>query len=142
MTGFAEQRAYLAGRADLYSQVSQSRDWQTKYRTLMLAGKELPPLPAGLKRDELRVEGCESAAWLVHLQEQGCHYWGFDSDARIIKGIVSALLCKLNGKTATELQALDLTALFGQLGLNQGLSPSRNNGVAAVLARIGAQLHG
>ena len=89
-----------------------------------------------LKRDELLVAGCESAAWLCHQQQSGQHYWGFDSDARIIKGVITALLSQLNGLHADELKVIDIHALYQQLGLAQGLSPSRSNGVAAVLLRI------
>lgn len=130
------QLEFIQGQAGVYAEICQSRDWQQKYRMLMQLGKALPPLPDALKRDELLVAGCESAAWLCHLQQDGRHYWGFDSDARIIKGVITTLLSQLNGLQADELQAMDIHALYQQLGLAQGLSPSRSNGVAAVLLRM------
>lgn len=130
------QIEFIHSQASSYADICQSRDWQQKYRLLMQLGKALPPLPDALKRDELLVAGCESAAWLCHQQQDGRHSWGFDSDARIIKGVVAALLSQLNGLTHGELQDVDVEALYQQLGLAQGLSPSRNNGVAAVIRQI------
>jgi cysteine desulfuration protein SufE len=131
-----QQVEFIQSQASVYADICQSRDWQQKYRLLMQLGKALPPLPDTLKRDELLVAGCESAAWLCHQQQNGRHHWGFDSEARIIKGVIAALLSQLNGFQREELQRLDVEALYQQLGLAQGLSPSRNNGVAAVIRQI------
>ncbi len=130
------QIEFIQTQTLVYSDICQSRDWQQKYRLLMQLGKALPPLPDTLKRDELLVAGCESAAWLCHQRQDGRHYWGFDSEARIIKGVIAVLLSQLNGLQYEELQRLDVEALYQQLGLAQGLSPSRNNGVAAVIRQI------
>lgn len=131
------QQQFITSHSALYHDVCQSRDWQVKYRLLMLVGKTLPALPEHIKRDELRISGCESAAWLVHQRDGEQHYWAFDSDARIIKGVVVALLSQLNGRSRQDLSTIDLTMLYQQLGLQQGLSPSRSNGVQAVLTAIG-----
>ena len=131
-----QQIEFIQSQQAIFAEVSQHRDWQQKYRQLMQLGKALPPLPDVLKRDELLVAGCESAAWLCHQQQDGRHFWGFDSEARIIKGVIAALLSQLNGLATEQLKALDLHALYQQLGLAQGLSPSRSNGVAAVIRRI------
>lgn len=134
------QIQFIAAQQSLYAEVCQLHDWQSKYRLLMLTGKSLPGLPDAVKRDELRIAGCESAAWLVHQRDNERHYWAFDSDARIIKGVITSLLTQLNGLCRQDLLAVELTALYQQLGLQQGLSPSRNNGVMAVLAAIKTQL--
>ncbi|MDZ7870364.1 MAG: SufE family protein [Rheinheimera sp.] len=131
-----QQVEFVSDQHAIFAEVAQQRDWQQKYRLLMQLGKALPPLSDALKRDELLVAGCESAAWLCHQQLDGRHYWGFDSEARIIKGVITALLSQLNGLPTEELKAIDLHALYQQLGLAQGLSPSRSNGVAAVIRRI------
>jgi len=130
------QIEFIQSQAGVYAEICQSRDWQQKYRVLMQLGKALPPLPDALHRDELLVAGCESAAWLCHQQQDGRHYWGFDSEARIIKGVIATLLSQLNGLSQQQLQAVDFDHLYQQLGLAQGLSPSRNNGVAAVIRRL------
>lgn len=130
------QIEFVQSQQGIATEIASQRDWQQKYRMLMQLGKALPPLPETLKRDELLVAGCESAAWLCHQQLEGRHYWGFDSDARIIKGVITALLSQLNGLATDEMHAIDLNGLYQQLGLAQGLSPSRSNGVAAVMKRI------
>ncbi len=130
------QLEFISSQHSVFAELCASRDWQQKYRLLMQIGKTLPALPALQKRDELLVRGCESAAWLCHHQQDGRHYWGFDSDARIIKGVVTLLLSQVNGRTSVELQTTDIAGLYHQLGLAQGLSPSRSNGVAAVIQRI------
>lgn len=130
------QLEFIASQHKVFAELCQTRDWQQKYRLLMQIGKTLPALPAAQKRDELLVRGCESAAWLCHQQQDGRHYWGFDSDARIIKGVVTLLLSQVNGRTSVELQTTDIAGLYHQLGLAQGLSPSRSNGVAAVIQRL------
>ncbi len=134
------QIEFIQTQAQVYSDICQSRDWQQKYRLLMQLGKTLPSLPDALKRDELLVAGCESAAWLCHQLQDGRHYWGFDSEARIIRGVITALLSQLNGLAREDLTGLDLEALYQQLGLAQGLSPSRNNGVAAVIRQLQQKL--
>ncbi len=131
-----QQIEFISGQHSTFHEVGQQRDWQQKYRLLMQLGKALPPLPDALKRDELLVAGCESAAWLCHQQQDDRHFWGFDSEARIIKGVITVLLSQLNGQPTEQLKAIDLNALYQQLGLAQGLSPSRSNGVAAVIRRI------
>jgi cysteine desulfuration protein SufE len=130
------QTEFIQNQASIYADICHSHDWQQKYRLLMQLGKALPALPDSLKRDELLVAGCESAAWLCHQQQDGRHYWGFDSEARVIKGVVAALLSQLNGLTQAQLQSIDIELLYQQLGLAQGLSPSRNNGVAAVIRQM------
>lgn len=130
------QIEFIQSQQGIATEIASQRDWQQKYRMLMQLGKALPPLPETLKRDELLVAGCESAAWLCHQQLEGRHYWGFDSDARIIKGVITALLTQLNGLATDDMHAIDLNGLYQQLGLAQGLSPSRSNGVAAVMKRI------
>lgn len=131
-----QQIEFIHSQVCVYSDICQSRDWQQKYRLLMQLGKALPPLPNALHRDELLVAGCESAAWLCHQQQDGRHYWGFDSEARIIKGVIAVLLSQLNGLSQVQLQGVDFEVLYQQLGLAQGLSPSRNNGVAAVIRQL------
>lgn len=130
------QIEFIQSQQGIATEIASQRDWQQRYRMLMQLGKALPPLPETLKRDELLVAGCESAAWLCHQQLEGRHYWGFDSDARIIKGVITALLTQLNGLATDDMHAIDLNGLYQQLGLAQGLSPSRSNGVAAVMKRI------
>lgn len=133
MTANMQEQAQAA-----VTQVQQAKGWQDKYRVIMLLGKMVPDLPADLKQDQYIVEGCESSAWLIATQHDGCWSFRFDADARIIKGVVAMLLSSIEGKTSAEIQHLELVNLFNSFGLSQGLSPSRSNGVHAVIENIRA----
>lgn len=117
-------------------------DWQSKYRIIMNLGKQLPTFSTALQSDELLIDGCDSKAWLLHYYQvtEQKHYWAFDSEARVVKGLVALALCQINGKTQTELKQLDVKNLLGPLGLTQNISPSRQNGLQAVLHKITGQI--
>jgi len=110
--------------------------WEQRARLLMQWGERLPPLSDADKRDANLVHGCESQVWLVGRLQDG--YWQFSasSDARLIRGLVALLLARVNGLSAEELQQVDLPDWFNQLGLSRQLSPSRSNGLNAVLKRM------
>jgi cysteine desulfuration protein SufE len=123
-------------------QLRQLRDWQSKYRILMTLGKELPTFDSEWHRDEFLVQGCESKAWLLHYQDPVTtqHFWAFDSDARIVKGLVILILTQVNGLTAEELAEATPELLLTELQLQQNISQSRSNGLLAVLNRVKASL--
>lgn len=121
--------------------LTQTSDWQSKYRMLMQLGKGVPAFTSELQRDEFLIAGCDSKAWLLHEYHQpsGRHYWAFDSEARIIKGLALLALCQLNGLTNTELSQINFSQLFALPGVQQNLSPSRQNGLHAVLKTLSQQ---
>lgn len=110
--------------------------WEQRARLLMQFGDRLPALDDTEKCEANRVHGCESQVWLVGDLRDG--HWQFkaSSDARMIRGLVALLLLRVNGLSAAELQQVDLPEWFNQLGLSRQLSPSRSNGLNAVLQRI------
>ena len=117
----------------------QAAGWEQRARLLMQWGERLAPLSEEEKSESNRVHGCESQVWLVAEQQDG--QWRFKgaSDARIIRGLLALLLVRVEGLSSAELTQLDLPAWFNQLGLGRQLSPSRSNGLNAVLQRM-AQL--
>ena len=110
--------------------------WEQRARLLMQWGERLPALAYAEKTDEHLVDGCESKVWLLADFNDG--HWRFRaaSDARLIRGLVALLLARVNGLSAVELQSVDLNDWFSQLGLSRQLSPSRSNGLNAVLQRM------
>lgn len=110
--------------------------WEQRARLLMQWGERLPPLSDADKTDANRVHGCESQVWLVGALHDGHWQFAASSDARLIRGLVALLLARVNGLTAAELQQVDLPDWFNQLGLSRQLSPSRSNGLNAVLQRM------
>lgn len=110
--------------------------WQGRYRILMKLGQRMDKLPSELQQQTAEVSGCESATWLYHCQQQQRHYWLADSEARVVRGLLVLVLAACNGKTSSELAQIDLDGWFSELGLSDHLSPSRSNGLAAVVAAI------
>jgi cysteine desulfuration protein SufE len=110
--------------------------WEQRARLLMQWGERLPALADAEKTDEHLVDGCESKVWLLADFNDG--HWRFRaaSDARLIRGLVALLLARVNGLSAVELQSVDLNDWFSRLGLSRQLSPSRSNGLNAVLQRM------
>lgn len=142
-TVFTEQAKLLEHiRQEQLPTLLQTSDWQSKYRLLMQLSKALSLPDDGLKRDEYQVPGCESQFWLAHFFEPASqkHYWAFESDARIIKGLASILLSELNAKKTEDIHLSDAHQLFDRLKLSQNLSPSRTNGLQAILERIKADI--
>ena len=110
--------------------------WEQRARLLMQWGERLPPLSDANKTEANRIHGCESQMWLVGALHDD--HWQFNaaSDARLIRGLVALLLARVNGLSSAELQQVDLAGWFEQLGLSRQLSPSRSNGLNAVLQRM------
>ena len=110
--------------------------WEQRARMLMQWGERLPALTADEKVEANLVQGCGSLVWLVGRLQDGHWQFAASSDARMIRGLVALLLARVNGLSASELQAVDLPDWFTQLGLSRQLSPSRSNGLNAVLQRM------
>ncbi|WP_298443567.1 SufE family protein [uncultured Ferrimonas sp.] len=120
----------------LDQELSAQGHWQGRYRILMKLGQRMDKLPGALQQASAEVAGCESATWLYHQQIDGKHYWLADSDARIVRGLLVLVLAACNGKTGAQLAQLDLAGWFAALGLADHLSPSRSNGLNAVVQQL------
>jgi cysteine desulfuration protein SufE len=114
----------------------QARGWEQRARLLMQWGDRLEPLDDSEKTDANRVHGCESLVWLVAQQENGQWHFKAASDARLLRGLLALLLVRVQGLASGRLAVLDLNEWFTQLGLERQLSPSRSNGLHAVLLKM------
>lgn len=116
---------------------SQAKSWDAKHRLIMLCGKELQRLPKNQCDETSLIHGCESKAWIVVKQDVLSNYtFKGDSDARVIRGLMFITLAAYQGLTKDEILTFDITAYFEKLGLIQHLSPSRGNGLNAIVERI------
>lgn len=116
---------------------STAQGWEARYKELIKLAKQLPALAETNRNDANAIHGCESQAWLVSkLSEQGLWQLHCDSDARIVKGLMAVVLAALNNKTAADIQAFDMDTYFAELQLLSHLSPSRGNGLRAVVTAI------
>ncbi|MFW1678528.1 SufS family cysteine desulfurase [Pontibacter sp. JAM-7] len=129
----------IAAPSSLLAELKKQRDWNNRYRSLLLAGKHLTPLPDADKTETHRVQGCESNTWLV-CREQSANRICFqaDSEAKIIRGLIALLQELFNGQSAQSILDTDIDNLFTSLGLAQHLSPSRGNGLRALVQQITA----
>ncbi len=124
---------------DIIKQFAHIAGWHNRHREIMLLSKKLPRLAKHDRNEQSLIHGCESLAWLVATQdEQGAFYFQADSDARIIRGLLVIVLAAFNGKTAEKIQHFDIEEYFTALGLMQQLSPSRGNGILAIVEKIKA----
>lgn len=110
--------------------------WEARARLLMQWGERLEPLDDSERTDAHRVHGCESRVWLVATQRDAHLHFRADSEARLLRGLLALLLVRVEGLSARELLNLDLNDWFARLGLQRQLSPSRSNGLNAVLQRM------
>ncbi|CAH9060482.1 Sulfur acceptor protein CsdE [Pseudoalteromonas holothuriae] len=123
---------------EIHDKLTSTSSWQQSYREIMLLGKQLPNLPNALKTEQAQVKGCESNVWLhVELDESQQHMLLVgDSDTRIVKGLLAIVLSLYNSKTPTQAAKIDAYQEFESLGLIKHLSPSRGNGIKAIVDRI------
>lgn len=115
---------------------TQAKGWEQRARLLMQMGDRLEPLDESDKTDANRVHGCESLVWLVAEQVDGQWRFKATSDARLLRGLLALLLVRVQGLGSDDLAGLDLREWFTQLGLERQLSPSRSNGLHAVLLQM------
>lgn len=111
-------------------------DWEDRYKFIIDLGRELPPMPDALKVDANIVRGCQSQVWIDHRVDAGRLYFTIDSDALIVRGLIAIVLAAFNGRTPAAILAYDIDGLFRDLDLLRHLSPTRGNGLAALVKRI------
>lgn len=110
-------------------------DWMDKYNLLIDMGKDLPAIDPKYKMKEFLIEGCQSKVWL-HPEYNGEKIkFTADSDAIITKGIVGLLIKVLSGRTPEEIIGADLY-FIDRIGLRQNLSPTRSNGLLAMIRQM------
>jgi cysteine desulfuration protein SufE len=110
-------------------------DWSERYQYLIDLGKKLPDLPGAMKTEEHRVHGCQSLVWMLSEGDATRIDIRAISDSAIVSGLIALLLRVYSGRGAREI--IDTEPSFiRDIGLAKALSPTRANGLAAMLARI------
>ncbi len=120
---------------EIIEEFSEVDDWMDRYQMLIDLGSGQPPLPAQDKVESNLIEGCQSRLWLVCEEKEGLLYFRAESDALIVKGIVMLLIRVLNGHSAEDILASDLY-FIDKIGLREHLSPTRSNGLLAMLKQM------
>lgn len=111
-------------------------DWMDRYQLLIDMGEEQSQLPASEKTEQNLIDGCQSRVWLVcDRTDDGLLTFRAESDALIVKGIVSLLIRVVSGHTPQEVLDTDLY-FIREIGLTEHLSPTRSNGLLAMIKQI------
>jgi len=120
---------------EIVEEFSAFDDWMDKYAILIEMGNTLPPLDAKYKIQNNLIEGCQSRVWLQADYTGGKVIFSGDSDAVIVKGIVSLLIRVLSEHTPDEILSAELY-FINDIGLKEHLSPTRSNGLVAMLKQM------
>lgn len=121
---------------DIIEQFSDYDDWMDKYQLLIDLGNEQQPLPTEYKTEQNLIDGCQSRVWLqADLTPEGKVHFQAESDALIVKGIVTLLIQVLDDHTPDEILEADLH-FIADIGLTEHLSPTRSNGLLAMLKQM------
>lgn len=120
---------------EIIEEFNQFDDWLEKYSLLIDMGNSLEPLDSKYKTPENLIEGCQSKVWLQAEMKNGKVYFRGDSDAVLVKGIIALLIKVLSGHTPDEILNADLY-FIDQIGLREHLSPTRSNGLLAMLKQM------
>ena len=120
---------------EIIAEFSELDDWMDRYQLLIDMGSEQEPLPEKDKNESNLIDGCQSRVWLVCDEHDGVLTFRAESDALIVKGIVSLLIKVLSGHTAQEILDADLY-FIKEIGLAEHLSPTRSNGLLAMLKQM------
>jgi cysteine desulfuration protein SufE len=124
-----------AAQAAIADEFSFFDDWTERYQYLIDLGRKLEPFPDALKTDEHKVTGCQSQVWLVPSGDATRLEFKATSDSAIVSGLIALLLRVYSGRSAQEILATE-PRFVEAIGLAKHLSPTRSNGLAAMLAAI------
>ena len=121
---------------EIIDEFSDIEDWLDRYAQILDLGNELPAIDEKLKTPEHLIEGCQSRVWLdATMDDNGHVHYVADSDAIIVKGIISMLISVLNDQTPDDILASDLH-FIDAIGLGEHLSPTRSNGLLAMVKQM------
>ena len=131
----------MADIEEIIDNFSVLDDWDDRYRYLIELGRELPPLAPSAHNDTNKVQGCASQVWLdTDLRPNGAGgpvlTFAGDSDAHIVRGLITILFALFSGKHAKDILAIDALSLFEKMGLREHLTPQRSNGFRSMVERI------
>lgn len=120
---------------EIIEEFSEMDDWMDRYQLLIDMGEEQTPLPAEEKNEINLIDGCQSRVWIVCEEQDGRLHFRAESDALIVKGIIALLIRVINDHTPQEI--LDAKLHFiDDIGLREHLSPTRSNGLLAMIKQI------
>lgn len=132
--------ASLPDKEKLLRNFSRCGNWEEKYMYIIELGAQLPPLPDAARGAENLIAGCQSQVWIVVSRDHAGNVLLLgDSDAAIVKGLIATVFILYQGLTPQEIMTLDVRPFFNELALGQHLTPSRSQGLEAMVRGIRAK---
>ena len=129
------QRTIEETEKEIAEEFSLFDSWDDKYEYIIDLGKKLPPLEVQYKMDENRVRGCQSIVWLVADYRDGKIFYKAESDAVIVKGLISMLIRVLSGQSPDNIIQAKLN-FIQQIGMTTHLAQTRSNGLLAMVKQM------
>ena len=129
------QKTIQAIEKEIVEEFALFDSWDDKYEYIIDLGKKLPPLEEQYKLDINKVKGCQSTVWLVAEYREGKVFYKAESDAVIVKGLISMLIRVLSGHSADEIIAAKLD-FINQIGMTTHLAQTRSNGLLAMVKQM------
>ena len=120
---------------EIVDEFSLFDSWDDKYEYIIDLGKRLPPLEDEYKKDENRVRGCQSTVWLVADYKDGKVFYKAESDAVIVKGLISMLIRVLSGQTPDDIVNAKLD-FINKIGMMTHLAQTRSNGLLSMVKQM------
>lgn len=111
-------------------------NWEDRYKYMIDLGKSLPIMDKSLHTEDRLVPGCQSQVWIEPTFENGQFNFKVDSDAHIVRGLLAIVMAAYNHRTPKEILEFDIAGYFSQLDLVKHLSPTRGNGLQAMVEKI------
>jgi|SRR5450432_5759 len=129
------QLSILETEREIIEEFALFDSWDDKYEYIIDMGKTLPALEPIFKTDENRVRGCQSSVWLIADYQEGKLIYKADSDAMIVKGLISMLIRVLSGRTADEILGAKLD-FIREIGMTTHLAQTRSNGLLSMIKQM------
>jgi cysteine desulfuration protein SufE len=120
---------------EIVEEFSLFDSWDDKYEYIIDLGKKLPPLEEQYKKDENKVRGCQSTVWLVADYRDGKIFYKADSDAVIVKGLISMLIRVLSGQSPDDIVNAKLN-FINEIGMMNHLAQTRSNGLLSMVKQM------
>ncbi|HVK97838.1 MAG TPA: SufE family protein [Flavisolibacter sp.] len=131
----AENQSIEAIEKEIVEEFSLFDSWDDKYEYLIDLGKKLQPLDQQYKTDENKVRGCQSSVWLIAEYNDGKVHFKADSDAVIVKGLISMLIRVLSGQSPDDIVNARLD-FINEIGMMSHLAQTRSNGLLAMVKQM------
>lgn len=129
--------AVLPDKEKLLRNFGRCTNWEEKYLYIIELGQRLSPLDESAHTPENIIQGCQSLVWIVmHLNDDGVIVLSGDSDAAIVKGLIAVVFILYQQMTPQDIVAFDVRPWFEKMSLTQHLTPSRSQGLEAMIRAI------